>query len=310
MDQVRTTALIAIDWGTTSARAYRVDATGEVIASRSADLGIQRVTGGAFGEALDALLGDWRSDPVPRIACGMIGSRQGWAEAPYVDCPADLAALGKRLARTPGGELAIVAGALCRDAAGVPDVMRGEETQLLGAIAPDESHVLAVLPGTHSKWALVEHGVLVAFATFMTGELFAILLQHSILGRLAVGSVPNAAPVDDAAFTAGLERGLGSGGLAHTIFGARALALVGELEPTRIRDWLSGVLIGHEIEGARKWAGDHAVDMSRVRVVGAEAMAERYVAALAHAGVVATCGDANAAARGLWLIAKRGGLVH
>jgi 2-dehydro-3-deoxygalactonokinase len=310
VDEARTTVLIAIDWGTTSVRAYRVDATGEVIASRSADLGIQRVTGGAFGDALDALLGDWRTDPAPRIACGMIGSRQGWVEAPYVDCPADLAAFGNRLARTPGGELAIVPGARCRDAAGVPDVMRGEETQLVGVIAPDESRVLAVLPGTHSKWALVEHGVLVAFATFMTGELFAILLDHSILGRLAENRVPNSTPADDAAFTSGLERGLGSGGLAHTIFGARTLALVGELQPTRIRDWLSGALIGHEIAGARKWAADRGADMSRVRVVGTEAMVERYIAALAHAGVVAACGDANAAARGLWLIARRGGLVH
>ncbi len=211
--------------------------------------------------------------------------------------------------RTPGGELAIVPGALCRDATGVPDVMRGEETQLVGAIAPDESRVLAVLPGTHSKWALVEHGKLVSFATFMTGELFAVLLDHSILGRMAQRSAADNAEAD-AAFRSGLERGLTTDALAHTVFGARTLALVGELDRSGIGDWLSGVLIGHEIAGARKWASEHGADMSRVRVVGSEAMIERYSAALAFAGIAAERGGADAAARGLWLVAKRAGLIH
>jgi 2-dehydro-3-deoxygalactonokinase len=305
----RATALIAIDWGTTSARAYRVAADGEVIASRSADLGIQRVTDGTFARALDVLLGDWCAEAVPRVACGMIGSRQGWIEAPYVDCPADLMAFGKVLARSPGGELAIVPGAVCRNAAGIPDVMRGEETQLVGAIAPGEPRVLALLPGTHSKWALVERGKLVAFATFMTGELFAVLLDHSILGRMADAGTPNAVAAD-AAFGSGLDRGLGEGALAHNLFGARTLALAGELEPDRIRSWLSGMLIGHEIAGARDWASNHGTDASRVRVIGSAALVERYSAALARAGIVAEAGDANAAARGLWRIAAQAGLVH
>jgi 2-dehydro-3-deoxygalactonokinase len=304
-----TAALIAIDWGTTSARAYRVDATGAVIAGRAAELGIQRAHDGAFVTALDALLGDWRADAVPRIACGMIGSRQGWVEAPYVDCPVELAALGNELVRAPDGALAIVPGASCRDAAGVPDVMRGEETQLVGAIEPDEARVLAVLPGTHSKWALVERGTLVAFATFLTGELFAVLLEHSILGRMATG-IASGAPISDAAFFPGLERGLATGALAHTLFGARTLALAGVLEPERIRGWLSGVLIGHEIAGARQWASERGADTSRVRVIGSDALVERYGAALMHAGVATERGRADAAARGLWRIARRAGLVQ
>ncbi len=179
------TALIAIDWGTTSARAYRVGASGAILAARDAPLGIQNVHGDGFAAALDQLLGDWRATAAPRVACGMIGSRQGWAEAPYADCPVDLAGLGGALARTPGGELAIVPGRAVVDPAGVPDVMRGEETQLAGAFWPDDDRVLAVLPGTHSKWAIVERGRLQTFATFMTGELYAVLLDHSILGRMA-----------------------------------------------------------------------------------------------------------------------------
>jgi hypothetical protein len=111
----RRTALIAIDWGTTSARAYRVGASGEVIAVRSAPLGVLNVRDHGFADALDTLLDDWRDDAVPRIACGMIGSRQGWIEAPYIACPADLAGLGGALTRTQGGELAIVPGARCVD---------------------------------------------------------------------------------------------------------------------------------------------------------------------------------------------------
>ena len=185
MTDAQSTALLAIDWGTTSARAYRLDAAGAVLARRYAPLGIQSVHDGRFDVALEALLGDWQGDTAPRIACGMIGSRQGWCEAPYVECPADLAGLGGALTRTPGGELAIVPGARCIDPSGVPDVMRGEETQLAGALARDEDHVLAVLPGTHSKWAMVERGELVRFATYMTGELYAVLLEHTLLGRMA-----------------------------------------------------------------------------------------------------------------------------
>jgi 2-dehydro-3-deoxygalactonokinase len=309
VDAERAAALIAIDWGTTVARAYRLDASGALLATRSADLGIQRVTGGAFAAALGALLGDWEADAVPRIACGMIGSRQGWTEAPYVECPAELAAYAGAMVRTPGGELAIVPGVTCRDATRVPDVMRGEETQLLGAVSPDEPRVLAVLPGTHSKWALVEHGKLVAFATYMTGELYALLLEHSILGRMAAQRTTDEADAGPA-FLAGFDRGSGAGALAHILFGARTLALAGELAPHEVRDWISGALIGHEISGARIWASRFGADTERVRVVGAPTMVERYMAGLARAGIAAESGRADAAAQGLWLVAGRAGLVH
>src|SRR4029453_12927731 len=166
--------------------AYLMNARGDVDGQRASALGIARVEGGRYEEALASLLGDWIDDGAPRLACGMIGSRQGGIEGPYVACPASLDALATGLAHVRTGALAIVPGLVTRDRHGVPDVMRGEETQLLGAVAADEA-VLAVLPGTHSKWARVERGTVVDFATWMTGELFAALLDHNILGPMGEG---------------------------------------------------------------------------------------------------------------------------
>jgi 2-dehydro-3-deoxygalactonokinase len=304
----RTTALLAIDWGTTSARAYRMSGDGEVLAVREAPLGVQPIAGGDFGGALRALLGDWIDVAAPRIACGMIGSRQGWIEVPYVSCPAALDALAQGIAGTPGGELAIVPGVTCRDPAGVPDVMRGEETQLAGAIEPGTGDALAVLPGTHSKWARVEGGRLADFATYMTGEIYGALMAHTILGRLATAGRDADAPPGPA-FVRGLERGIGSGGLLHDLFGARTLALAGELDPAEVADWLSGLLIGREVRSARIAAQRAGHDASRVILVGAQALVARYERALLHLDIVAVRGPLHAAARGLWRIARRAGMI-
>jgi len=310
-------ALIAIDWGTTSARAYRHDADGRVAGERSAPLGIQQVRDGAFAAALAALLGNWADDPAPRIACGMIGSRQGWVEAPYCDCPAAFGELATALVRTPGGALAIVPGVTCVDAAGVPDVMRGEETQILGTVAPaaggDAAKHLIVLPGTHSKWAIVAAGRIETFATFLTGELFAVLKDHSILGRMMPSGAAAGEPAA-AAFDRGLDRGLAAGtaaaGLLHDLFGARTLALFAQLEPAATADYLSGLLLGSETREGRTWAARHGVDGRRATLVGAPALCARYARALARAGTTAVAGPADAAARGLWHIARSAGLVQ
>jgi 2-dehydro-3-deoxygalactonokinase len=297
-------ALIAVDWGTTSARASLVAHDDRVLATREAPLGIQAVRDGRFAEALDTLLGDWRALPLRRLASGMIGSRQGWIEAPYVECPASFDELASRLVATPGGELVIVPGLLARNEDGLPDVMRGEETQLVGALADDES-VLAVLPGTHSKWAHVARRELLGFCSFMTGEFYAVLLAHSILGRLAQSAATTDAP--GAAFERGVVQGLGEGALSHLAFGARTLALTGELDGRDVADWLSGLLIGHEIHHACAWARARGLPCERVRVIGANALVTRYAAALAAAGIVAEPGVPDAAVRGLTRIARHAG---
>jgi len=301
---VSATALVGIDWGTSAARAYRFDAGGQVVERRDLPIGIRHVRDGRFDAALAKLLAGW-DIRVPRIASGMIGSRQGWVEAPYVECPASLTALGDRLVRVPHDELAIVPGVVTHDAAGIADVMRGEETQLLGAVGRNE-RVLAVLPGTHSKWARVEHGRVVDFTTFMTGELYGVLIDHSILGRLA-GHEPGRFVRD--AFSHGVARGLADGELLHDLFGARTLALTAALRSEEVADWLSGLLIGREVSAARAWAQRAGVDASHVRVIGADALADRYDLALSDAGIVAARGVADAAAHGLWRIALHAGIV-
>lgn len=302
------TALIAIDWGTTSMRAYALDAAGGIVATRAAPRGIQQIRDGGFAAALADLLGDDAESTVPRLACGMVGSRQGWIEAPYVQCPALLTALVDGIVTTPGGALKIVPGVTTRDPNGVPDVMRGEETQLAGAVDARESRVLAALPGTHSKWACVESGRIVDFMTFMTGELWSVLLAHSILGRLAAPT-PSPGP-PGAAFIRGVKRGLGAGGLGHDVFGARTLALMGELADHEVADWLSGVLIGREIRNARTWAQRHGYDASRVRLIGDAALVARYVAACGEADIAVERADGQAAAVGLWRLAVLAELVQ
>lgn len=302
------TALLAIDWGTTSARAYRVAANGDVLDSRSAPLGILQVVDGRFDQALERLLGDWRDLPVPRLASGMIGSRQGWVEAPYIACPAPLADLASGIVYTPQRELAIVPGVRTRDANDVPDVMRGEETQILGGVDERESRVLLALPGTHSKWALVDAGRIVQFATFMTGEAWHVLITHSILGRLAVPPAPGAPP--GPGFERGLARGLGPGTLLHDVFGARALALMGELAPEEVSDWLSGLMIAREVRNARIWAHRYGYDGAVVRLIGDDALVARYARAFARDDVTVERVAGHAAALGLWRIARSAGLIR
>ncbi len=299
------TALIAIDWGTTSARAYRIGNEGIALESRSAPLGVQQVQDGNFAAALASLLGHWQALGVPRLACGMVGSRHGWIEAPYLSCPAAFAELASRVVRTPGAELSIVPGVTTRDAAAIPDVARGEETQLAGAVRPEESAVLAVLPGTHSKWARVESGTIVDFCTFMTGEIYSALLDHTILGRLA----DRTRAASEGAFLRGVDRGLAEGEFAHDAFGARTLALMGELAPGDVADWLSGLVIGREIRAARDWAARAGHDATRVRVIGSDTLVDRYRRALVHGGAIAEPGLPDAAARGLHRIAREAGML-
>ena len=300
-----TPALIGIDWGTTAARAFRFDASGSIIAEHSAALGVQKIEGGRFADALKALLGGEIPSGTPLIACGMIGSRQGWLEAPYLQCPVEFGAISRALTRVADPPLAIVPGLICRDADDIPDVMRGEETQIFGALEDSGTRQLVVLPGTHCKWALVEAGGVATFATFMTGELYSVLREHSILGRLATSGT------NGPAFERGEHASLRAGAaLPHDLFSARTLALTGELAPDGVADYLSGVLLGAEIAAARLWMERSGARNLSITLIGEAMLCERYRLAMATAKIEARIGPVDAAARGLWRLAQQAGMVR
>jgi len=293
--------LVALDWGTSSLRAWLLGDAGAVLAEKSAPLGILKVPNGDFAAVFREVCGDWLAPSRPAIASGMIGSRQGWVEASYAPCPAGFEALARGLAwaETGGARLAIVPGVSCVDASGVPDVMRGEETQVFGAL--DAADGVCVLPGTHSKWVTVAGGRIESFATYMTGELFALLREHSILARLMSVDAAHA----PAAFRRGWEAGLaGAGALLHRLFGTRTLGLFGQLTPEEAPSYLSGLLIGDEVRTAgRGRAG------STVTVIGDPVLCERYREVLASGGVGVCIAPPDAARIGLWRVAIESGLV-
>jgi 2-dehydro-3-deoxygalactonokinase len=292
------TALIGLDWGTTNARALRFDAAGAVIALRERPLGILRVPGGDFAAAFAELVGDWRAaaPAAPVLMCGMIGSRQGWREARYAALPADGAALAAACIEVPGTGAWIVPGVSGDSLAGAPDVMRGEETQALGAaVLTGEGSSALCLPGSHAKWVEMREGRLTRFATFMTGEVFAALRGHTILGRMMEGDihVPES-------FAAGLARARQPGGLLHHLFTVRTDGLFARLAPEAASSFLSGLLLGHEIDAAiARFPAD------RITIVGSAALAEPYRAAIVAAGRAARIlpGE-RAVAAGLWHVAR------
>lgn len=298
--------MIFIDWGTSSFRAWRADASGAVLDGVETGQGILEVPQGGFPDALRAAIGPWLAAGEARaLLCGMVGSRQGWVEAPYLPCPAGPAEIAAALTPIPfdAARLLLVPGLSTRDAAGVPDVMRGEETKLVGLLAAlGEGTGHACLPGTHSKWARVGGGRVQGFATHMTGEVRATLLEHSILGRLAAPDAPGGdAPGGDAAFLRGVRRARDSGGLLHHLFGTRALGLMGDLAAAETESYLSGLLIGHEV--AAVLAGGAAPE-GPVHLAGAAVLCRRYALAFDEFGLAHRLHDPDLALRGLMLIAE------
>ncbi|PYE85901.1 2-dehydro-3-deoxygalactonokinase [Pseudoroseicyclus aestuarii] len=276
---------IAVDWGTSRLRAWAMSASGEVLDTASSDDGMGRLTSDAFEPALRALTGSWLPAgglaSVPVIACGMVGARQGWVEAAYgrVPCPP----LGPDLTRAPGTmDVRIIAGL---SQASPPDVMRGEETQIAGLIAlrPGWDGVVC-LPGTHSKWAEISAGEVVSFRSFMTGELYAALAEHSVL-RHSLTAEETEVAAFDAAVSETLSR---PERLAGGLFGIRAAGLLDGLEPRAARGRLSGLLIGAELAAAKPyWLG------REVALIGAGPLAALYARALTAQGVPAEAFDAT-----------------
>jgi 2-dehydro-3-deoxygalactonokinase len=283
--------VIAVDWGTTGFRAYRLDAGGRILESRSAPDGILSVKDGAFAQVLERHAGDWiAAGDHPIVMSGMIGSRQGWIEVPYAACPAGFGeiAAGARRVAWAGRQAWIAPGISCRSASGVPDVMRGEEMQILGALdAIGAGSQTVCLPGTHSKWVEVSDQRILRLATYMTGEAFAVLKAHSILGRMMRDGAD-----DSAAFEDGVRRSGQEGGLLNHLFGVRARGLFGELPDAAAASYLSGVLVGHEIRAAHR--GDDPV-----RLLGTPPLCALYQRALAVLGKPSSLLDPDAVVHSL-----------
>ncbi len=287
--------MIGIDWGSSSFRAYRISDAGAILETRSAPRGLLNVTDGDFARVLDEEISEWRDD-APILMCGMIGSRQGWVEVPYVACPAGPRQLtaNVRAVEWRGRRIHIVPGLSCIDEVGTPDVLRGEESQIFGALdnlGPGAHWVC--LPGTHSKWVRVNERRVERFATHMTGELFAVLRDHSILGRMMRGDAR-----DDSAFIAGVTRSGDSGGLLHHLFGVRAQGLLGQLFNESSASYLSGLLIGHELRNVKDHSG-------HINLLGATHLVTAYATALSALGMRPRVLDPHSVARGLFLLSRK-----
>jgi 2-dehydro-3-deoxygalactonokinase len=320
--------LIALDWGTTSLRAYKLAEGGQVLEQRSLSSGIMqlpkapRIIAGrecsdGFELAFHEACGDWldAQPDLPVIACGMVGSAQGWREAAYRQTPANVANLGSSLQTVRslrGVDVHIVPGVIQRST--LPNVMRGEETQVLGVLqnlaGEAGTDLLIGLPGSHSKWVEVADGCIAHFDTFMTGEIFAVLSEHSILGR----TQQRGAAFDGEAFDRGVQVALsvdGEIGPLSTVFSARSLGLTGELSAAAQADYLSGLLIGHELSAlaAVQRRRRNSVHLPSIILIGNAQLCARYSRALDATGFTRVILAEQATERGLWQLALAAGLV-
>ena len=291
--------LVAIDWGTTMLRGARLGADGSVVEERRFDRGVASVAPGTFDAVFDESFSDWmRAADTLCLIGGMAGSKQGWVEAPYCPCPARFEDLGSQLVWVDPGRIAIVPGLTCSHA-GIPDVMRGEELQVFGALQLLERHDgLLVLPGTHSKWVTVRAGQVKSFSTVMTGEFYGLLRRHSFLAR----SMPEVdGEFDVPAFDQGVSVALSSRSLMQTAFGVRTLSLFDRVRTQALPSYLSGLVIGEELRSMMNQGLQGGGD---VVVIGAEALTLRYERALSQQGIGVTTLGAQAGWRGLWAVAQ------
>ena len=309
MERHPSDALVGIDWGTTHRRSYWLGASGAPIAERGDSLGLLAAQGpGWFAQALDSALQSFDGLPAdaPVVMSGMVGSAQGWHAVPYLGLDVPLTALGAHLFPVTDGpanrRCAIVPGYAMRAADGTVDVMRGEETQLLGALAlaaqeGRDGDGWYVLPGTHSKWVRLRGGRIERFSTFMTGELYALLSKHGTLAPLMSPAVPApAASADDlrAAFDGGL-RAAALGNLSNTLFGCRARVVSGAMPAALAGEYVSGLLIGAEWHDALARERSAGGRIERVCAIGAPALAARHAQAAAALGIELATIEPNAA---------------
>ena len=287
--------MIAVNWGTTNFRAYKLDAQGNVEAEKTSGRGAVSVPSGGFQDALMAEVMEWIGTGDNRILmCGMVGARRGWKEAPYVAVPASYEQVVQSVIKldVDGLNARIVPGMIGVDSSGVPDVMRGEETEILGCAAEVKKNTQFCLPGTHTKWVGVEDGKIGSFSTSMTGDLFRAIRENTIL-RSCTQHEPN----NENAFVEGVGRAQQDGELGHQLFGVRTLVLTGRMSEASASSYLSGLLIGREVK-----------DMARkddvVHLIGEGPLCAHYKKALSEIGVNSKIEPEGAALRGLLRIAE------
>jgi len=280
MTQAQTKAnWIAVDWGTSNMRAWTMSASGTVLAEASSDQGMGKLDRSGFEPALLAVIKDWIDGPTTVIACGMVGSRQGWVEAPYAAVPCATLPEGLVQAPTTHPDLTVyvIPGIKQTNPA---DVMRGEETQITGFLTRNKNwDGVICLPGTHTKWVHISADEVVSFQTFMTGELFDTIATQTVLRHSIAAD-----GWDDEAFAQGLDMGLSRPErLATRLFSLRANGLLNDMPATAARAQLSGLLIGTELAAAKPyWLGQ------QIAVIGDSKLSKLYVDALATQAAPAT----------------------
>jgi 2-dehydro-3-deoxygalactonokinase len=318
----RQAALIGLDWGTSSLRGWLFDADGGILARRGGGQGVMAVASDGFAAVFEAFCEPWLAlaPGLPVIAAGMIGSRQGWREAAYLPAPAGAAELAAAL--LPLDELAgrvfrVVPGVVADQPDGACDVMRGEETQVIGALAAwpagDRSPGCTrhfVLPGTHGKWVGVRDDRIVELRTSLTGETWAALRDHTILGRLCEDPDPDDPQAQARAWQA-FDQGVAQiraqpGALLHLLFRVRTEGLFGRLSPGQLPAYLSGLLIGAEVGDALAW---RPASSEPPVLVGTEAQVRRHARALAGFGLRSVHAAPERAAAGLFQLARAAGLA-
>lgn len=272
---------IAVDWGSTNRRAWALGPDGRTLAERSDSAGLLAIQERRFAESLAAFLNDWLMPGLPVVMAGMVGSRMGWVEVPYLSAPTPLADLARNLmkaGRIADSDCWIVPG-VSFDGPAQPEVMRGEECQMLGALLQQRrSDGVFLTPGTHSKWVRVAGGKLLEFRTYITGEMFNLLRQSGTLAQLMTGEGD-----DQAAFARGVQATSGGSELLNRLFSARSLALFGRLEGDEIASYVSGMLVGTEMRDAVAAWPD--LGRSGVICIGSAGMIARYGACASMLGL-------------------------
>lgn len=298
-------SLVAIDWGTSNFRAFLLNGQGDLLQKKFARQGILRVFHSAFAKTLHKQIGDWLAQypDIPVIMSGMIGSRQGWQEIPYLPCPVVMSDISRNIQPIRHTERQwIVPGLRIDYPDGRVDVMRGEETQIIGALSsnPEEAQLFC-LPGTHSKWAAVENGKLTYFTTYMTGELFTLLAKHSILGKLMRNTKS-----DTDGFLRGIEWAERDSFLLSQLFQVRTQVLADKLNLDDVYSFLSGVLIGHEIRQVLA----SPLPVRKVTLIANPSIARLYAKALKKYDMHGVIKDVDqVTVRGLFKIATQAGIM-